>query len=436
MNKQLRHISKWEDTRVRLICIPIFGCGDDAFMLVKDYPGRGYERVLYLPYAEYLVMNDRFEDAQKAYQDAGSPENSMKMLQQLTFNAVVEHRFVDASYFYHLLANENWKEYDKYRRLSHLYYAYSSIYEYVDEPFTQLVPESLFNVARYLLNETGGKKQPYGLSLVSVLYTLATHSKSLKAYKLARYTLGKLQQFILPRAWQDQIDLSVITIHSKPFSDNADLTSTCYRCGSTNPLINPENGGGDHCTNCKHPWIRSFTNFEILPLVEFEPEVDDRVAGSLLSVANTTSSNSTKSRRKKKFGDDVEESKDSKHDDDDDDDEDEDETAKDFERLLSKHAYHAENKYEPVVVSKELLKKMDSRHIFVVKTHTKRRHQQRNRYFRHMAPKDVNISMCPNCYTFFQQDEYEFLYLEKGHCPVCRKKDPSMQQQKVGGEGE
>mgnify|MGYP001277568172 CR=1 FL=1 len=143
---------------------------DDAFMLVKDYPGRGYEKVLYLPYAEYLVMNNRFEDAQKAYQDAGSPENSMKMLQQLTFNAVVEHRFVDASYYYHLLANENWKEYEKYRRLSHLYYAYSSIYEYVDEPFTQLVPESLFNVARYLLNETGGKTQPYGLSLVSVLY--------------------------------------------------------------------------------------------------------------------------------------------------------------------------------------------------------------------------------------------------------------------------
>jgi len=155
---------------------------EDAFMLVKDYPGRGYEKDLYLPYAEYLVMNDRFEEAQRAYQDAGCPENSMKMLQQLTYNAVVEHRFVDASYYYHLLANENWKEFDKYRRLSRLYYAYSSIYEYVDEPFTTYMPESLFNVARYLLNETGGKTQPYGLSLVSVLYTLATHSKSLKAY--------------------------------------------------------------------------------------------------------------------------------------------------------------------------------------------------------------------------------------------------------------
>ena len=37
--------------------------------------------------------------------------------------------------------------------------------------------------------------------------------------------------------------------------------------------------------------------------------------------------------------------------------------------------------------------------------------------------------------TFFQQDEYEFVYLEKGHCPVCRKQDPNMQQHKVGEGG-
>ena len=106
----------------------------------------------------------------------------------------------------------------------------------------------------------------------------------------------------------------MITIHSKPFSDSAELTSTCYRCGSTNPLINPDNGGGDQCTNCKHPWIRSFTNFEILPLVEFEPEVDDRAAASL-SVANTSSSSKRKKKRK-----DEEESKDSKRDEDEDED--------------------------------------------------------------------------------------------------------------------
>jgi len=224
----------------------------------------------------------------------------------------------------------------------------------------------------------------------------------------------------LPRSWQDQIDLSVITIHSKPFSDKAELTSTCYRCGSTNPLVNPINGGGDYCTNCKHPWIRSFTNFEILPLVEFKPEdgVDDRLAESLLSVVKSKSSSS------------VVESKESKRDDDADDDDDDDETGKAFERLLSKNAYNAEDRYEPVIVSRQLLKAFDSRNIFVVKTHPKRRHKQPNRYFKHMSPKKVKISMCPNCSAFFQRDEYEFLYLEKGHCPLCRKRDPNMHQHK------
>lgn len=35
---------------------------------------------------------------------------------------------------------------------------------------------------------------------------------------------------------------------------------------------------GDVCTNCGHPFIRSFLNFEILPLVEFVP--DDTVTGN------------------------------------------------------------------------------------------------------------------------------------------------------------
>lgn len=29
---------------------------------------------------------------------------------------------------------------------------------------------------------------------------------------------------------------------------------------------------GDACTTCGHPFVRSFFNFEVLPLVEFEPE--------------------------------------------------------------------------------------------------------------------------------------------------------------------
>ena len=41
------------------------------------------------------------------------------------------------------------------------------------------------------------------------------------------------------------------------------------------------------------------------------------------------------------------------------------------------------------------------------------------RYFKNIVP-DVAISMCENCCKFFIQDEYEFAYMEQGHCPFCK----------------
>ena len=31
-----------------------------------------------------------------------------------------------------------------------------------------------------------------------------------------------------------------------------------------------------------------------------------------------------------------------------------------------------------------------------------------------------SITMCECCCKFFLQDEYEFAYIEKGHCPFCK----------------
>jgi intraflagellar transport protein 122 len=41
------------------------------------------------------------------------------------------------------------------------------------------------------------------------------------------------------------------------------------------------------------------------------------------------------------------------------------------------------------------------------------------KYYKNMVP-DVSITMCENCCHFFLQDEYEFSYIEKGHCPFCK----------------
>ena len=44
---------------------------------------------------------------------------------------------------------------------------------------------------------------------------------------------------------------------------------SCFRCQTTNPLLNQN---GDRCTACAHPFVRSFASFEPLPLVRFMPE--------------------------------------------------------------------------------------------------------------------------------------------------------------------
>ena len=53
----------------------------------------------------------------------------------------------------------------------------------------------------------------------------------------------------------------------------------CYRCSTTNPLLNSR---GNQCINCGQPFVHSSVSFEILPLVEFQLEegISDQVAAT------------------------------------------------------------------------------------------------------------------------------------------------------------
>ena len=67
----------------------------------------------------------------------------------------------------------------------------------------------------------------------------------------------------------------MLLVQAKPVRDDPDHLPVCYRCGSANPLLNPFSNRfakGDVCTNCGHPFVRSFINFDVLPLVEFVPD--------------------------------------------------------------------------------------------------------------------------------------------------------------------
>ena len=64
---------------------------DEAFMLAKQNPD--LESQIYLPYADWLSANDRFDEAQEAYKKAGRPDLSLRIVEFLTHNAVIEKRF-------------------------------------------------------------------------------------------------------------------------------------------------------------------------------------------------------------------------------------------------------------------------------------------------------------------------------------------------------
>ena len=80
---------------------------DEAFMLAKQNPDM--ELQIYLPYADWLSANDRFDEAQEAYKKAKRPDLSLRIIEFLTNNSVIEKRFRDAAQYYWMLATESLK---------------------------------------------------------------------------------------------------------------------------------------------------------------------------------------------------------------------------------------------------------------------------------------------------------------------------------------
>merc|ERR1740117_2265062 len=133
------------------------------------------------------------------------------------------------------------------------------------------------NTKGHLLREV-----PLGISRVYILYALAKQAQNLGAFKLARMAYDKLQVLRVPSTWQHQIDLSCLAIRSKQYSDQDDLLPVCNWCMTTNPLLR---SNIDSCINCGHPFIRTFLGFDILPLVEFQPEANISMDETLKLIA-------------------------------------------------------------------------------------------------------------------------------------------------------
>ncbi|XP_028334450.1 intraflagellar transport protein 122 homolog isoform X6 [Physeter macrocephalus] len=443
---------------------------DEAFALGEKHPE--FKDDIYVPYAQWLAENDRFEEAQKAsrfhfsvgtvatsghisgwlpveaaqlrgpvegqhilhcfsisrapscrtFRKAGRQGEAVRVLEQLTHNAVVESRFNDAAYYYWMLSvhclgiardpaqkDVMLGKFHHFQHLAELYHGYHAIQRYTEEPFSFHLPETLFNISRFLLHSLT-KDTPLGISKVNTLFTLAKQSKALGAYKLARHAYDKLQGLQTPARFQKSIELGSLTIRSKPFHDSEELVPLCYRCSTNNPLLN---NLGNVCINCRQPFVFSASSYEVLHLVEFylEEGITDEEAVSLIDLEaprhkreskwQEIASNTSQTLR-------LDEPLDSMGDDD------------PFTAKLSFEQGGLE--FVPVVVNRSVLRSMSRRDVLIKRWPPPLRWQ----YFRSLLP-DASITMCPSCFQMFHAEDYELLALQHTCCPYCRRRvdDPS-----------
>jgi len=401
---------------------------DEAFEIVEKNPD--FKNDVYVPYAQWLAENDRFEESQKAFHKAGKIREALHVLEQLTDNAVVESRFNDAGYYYWMLSmqcieiatndkvlneageteQDMLEKFTKYQRLAEIYYVYHSIHMYAEEPFTSHLPEALFNLSRFLIHATTAWQYdvpPKGVSKVSTLWALAKQARHLGAYKVARYAYEKLQQFKLPTRFQDTVDIGSVSIRSKPFYDAEDLMPLCYRCSTTNPCMSPQ---GSKCVNCRQPFVYSFSSFEVLPLVEFtlEKGISDEEACRLIESTLGRKSedndvhydvtNEVQSLKIQSGGGDFNKISEDPFD----------------AGLLT---FDPEGNFQPVVCNRKVLSQLQSTEVIIRKWNQPLRFQ----FFRNLLP-EVQITMCDSCFQMFHSDDFELVVLQKHACPFCRNK--------------
>ncbi|NWX88011.1 IF122 protein, partial [Nothoprocta pentlandii] len=399
---------------------------EEAFALTEKHPE--FKDDVYVPYAQWLAENDRFEEAQKAFHKAGRQGEAVRVLEQLTHNAVVESRFSDAAYYYWMLSmqcvdiaqgklimplypteNEQQKtemlhKFHHFQHLAEVYHVYHSIQRYTEEPFSFHLPETLFNISRFLLHSLT-KETPLGISKVNTLFALAKQSKALGAYKLARHAYDKLQGLQIPARFQKSIELGSLTIRSKPFHDSEELVPLCYRCSTNNPLLN---NLGNVCINCRQPFVFSASSYEVLHLVEFylEDGITDEEAVALIDL-EAPGLNKRESKWQEMMSDNAQSLR---------LDDNTDATEEDDPFTAKLSFEQGGSEFVPVVVNRAVLQSMSRRDVLVKRWPKPLRWQ----YYRSLLP-DASITMCPSCFQMFHSEDYELLVLQHNCCPFCRR---------------
>ena len=412
---------------------------EEAFALSRDV--KSLNEYVHLKYAESLIIEDKFKEAQESYRQAGRVDLSIKLLSTLIDNSVYEKRFKDACFFFISYASDalslikdcqqnvqklSKSEYSKVKEfkdsndLADCFNAYDYIYKYIEEPFNSdiisMSEQSLFNACVFLVNKISNMNsflsQSKDISPSYIFHCLGTLAKKFEAYKTAQICFQKLANLQYPVNWTEKIDKEIMDIRTKPCLDGDQLVPECPYCGHNNSLINTN---GDFCSYCFAPFIRCGLSFEILPLVEFR-QAKNITADNAIDLIKQGTVEKMKNNILSKNKDGVKSLKISMND--------------EYDNLFDNKLKDSLNMrkgdgFNIIEVDETILKSLNESDIFII--------DQRNvnktyhvRFFKNRQ-KDLPITMCKFCFRFFKLEEFENAFLKCGnHCPLCKNVDEYM----------
>lgn len=198
---------------------------EEAFRLAQTKPS--LQSHVHLQHARWLLETDDFIAAHRAFLSAGQPNEASELLVNLASSAIAEKRYLDASYYNWLQAKQamqllnaapttvdveqNLRDFERLLKLANVYYAYDALHKYLQEPFTNNPPLTLFNISRYVANHIEKDAvAPKGVNMFTVLYTLAKQAEALDAHKLNFQIHNKLKLLKPPDGLYDQVAVSGI----------------------------------------------------------------------------------------------------------------------------------------------------------------------------------------------------------------------------------
>jgi intraflagellar transport protein 122 len=375
---------------------------EEAFKITDIHPE--FREQLFLPYGNWLAMHDRFQEAQEFYTKANRPDESIRILKFLVENSIYQHRFKLAGQYYWRLGNEsltlfskkaaisqrtgknsNQSDWRMYRKLSEVYYAYSQVFKFVEDPFTLSPPEALLNSAKFVLVYLLNNPCPPQISKTYTLYCLAKIASKLKCHKTARFAYEKLLQMKLPLNWQDSVELAALLNRAKPNSDPEEFCTVCFQCSYVHPFMNTRENS---CPNCLEPYVHSFYSFGNLPMIRFapDPQLSKEEIEKLIQEDPPIDRNN-RSRSQEEI------------------------------MKLAELERTGKGIYSPVVFEKERLRDCEPHKVFI-RTWPSR--EIPHEYYL-LVSDDVHVVMCESCQQFFEEGEWNYQVLLLQHCPFCKQ---------------